>query len=101
LRTVSIIPGMETRAGADGDEERTLGIAEPQPRVVLELLERVAHLRPHAVGERAPRPVVRRPRLGGDREARRHGNAEVGHLGELAALAAEKVAHDGRAFRLA
>jgi len=34
-------------------------------------------------------------------KAGRDGDPEIGHLGELAALAAEKVAHDGRAFRLA
>jgi hypothetical protein len=42
-------------------------------------------------------PVMRRR----DREARRHRQAEIGHLGEPRALAAEEVAHLGAAFGLA
>ena len=37
--------------------------------------------------------VVERADVGGDREARRHRQAGVGHLGEAGALAAERVAH--------
>ena len=35
------------------------------------------------------------------REAGRHGQADVGHLGEVGALAAEQVLHLGVAVRLA
>ena len=39
--------------------------------------------------------------LGGDGEAGRHRQAEIGHLGKARALAAEQVAHLGRALGLA
>ena len=45
--------------------------------------------------------VVVRADRGGDGEARRHRQAEVGHLGEVRALAAEQVLHAGAALRLA
>ena len=39
--------------------------------------------------------------FGGDGEARRHRQAEVGHFGEVGPLAAEQVAHRARALGLA
>ena len=45
--------------------------------------------------------VVVRADRGGDGEARRHRQAEVRHLGEVGALAAEQVFHAGAALRLA
>jgi hypothetical protein len=88
------------RAGSDGHEQRSLGITEADARGVLELLEILEDLLPQPVRQPAL-PGVFRPGLGGDREAGRDRDSEVGHLGELAALAAEKVAHQGGAFRLA
>ena len=91
----------DARAGTHRDEQGTARVAEAELRVLFQLLERGRHLIPQPFGKRAPRAVVGRPRLGGDREAGRDGNAEIGHLGELGALATEQVAHDGGAFRLA
>ena len=39
--------------------------------------------------------------LGGDGEARRHRQAEIGHFGKIRALAAEEIAHVGAPCRLA
>src|SRR3546814_19454667 len=45
--------------------------------------------------------VVRRAEFGRDGEARRHGQSEVRHFGEVRTLAAQEIAHRRRAFRLA
>ncbi len=89
------------RARPDGDEQRALWITKRQPRVVLELFEGGRDLVEETFGERAVAAVVRGPRLRRDREARRNRDAEVRHLGKLAAFAAEEVTHHGRAFSLA
>ena len=88
-------------AGANGDEERPPGIAEPQSGIVLELVETGLGLLPEPLREPAPAALVASPGLGRDREPGRDGNAEVGHLGEFTPLAAEQIAHEGRALRLA
>src|SRR5690606_15601345 len=49
----------------------------------------------------APVAVVEAADLGGDGEARRNGQAEARHLGEVRPLAAEKVGHAGAALGLA
>src|SRR5207247_9228972 len=81
-------------------EQRTLGITERESCGGLWLAVVLEHLLPEPVGPLSARFVVAGPRLDGDREAGRHLDPEVGHLGELTPLAAEEVAHQGGAFRL-
>ena len=91
----------DPRAGAHGQEERAPGVAELHARVGLQAPHGLADLLREPLGPPSTRLAVAGPRLRRDREARRHGNPEVGHLGEVAALAAEEVAHQGRALGLA
>ena len=80
------------RAGADGDEERVVGIAEALARLALEGADVLLDL---AVEARRQLPVgahVRTAGVGRDGEARRDRDAEPGHLGEAGALAAEQLA---------
>ena len=87
----------ERGAAADRDEQRIGRIAEPlaagflEPRQVAGhfLAQAVAH---DAVGEVADADVAR------DGEPRRHGHAEVRHLGEVRTLPAEDGLHVLRAF---
>src|SRR4030095_8306956 len=80
---------------------RPLRIAELELGVLLELGEVLEDLLPQPLGPLPPGAVVVRPCLRGDREAWRHRDAEGGQLGQLATLAAQQVAHQGGAFRLA
>src|SRR6266513_4917533 len=89
------------RARTDGDEERTLRVAEFQSAGGLELDEVLRHLLPEPLGRPTARPVVVRPSLRRNREAGRHRNAEVGHLRELASLSTQQVTHEGGALGLA
>ena len=81
----------ERRAGANGDEQRVGVVPEPLAHLPLERLEGDGDLVHQAVGEVIAAGHVRLARLGGDRESRRNGEAEVRHLGEVGALAAEQV----------
>ena len=87
-------------AGADGDEQRVLVVAERLAGVLLQALERVGDLVGHAVGLFLVGLHVRDAGLGGDREAGRHpvGAEDAGHLRHVRALAAEQVAHVLRAL---
>lgn len=80
----------ELRAGADGDQQRVVGLTELLAHLLLEGVE----VRTDLVAKR-PRLLaaveVDLARLGGDGEARRDGQPEVGHLGEVGALPAEQV----------
>jgi hypothetical protein len=91
LRTVSIIPGIENFApGAHRHQQRVVGVAEPLAHRLLERGEVLGDL----LGEPAGWPPVLEvvpAGLGGDREPGRHRQPEVGHLGEVGALAAEQV----------
>ena len=90
----------ELRAGADGDEQRILGVAELLARLLLDDAQRREHLIPHPLGEgfAAVGAVVGVAGLGGDGKAGRHRQPGVGHLGDARALAAEQVAHLGVAL---
>src|SRR5207344_580965 len=66
---------------------------------LLEPLEVLQDLLPEPVRPLALGALAVDPGLRGDGEAGGHRDAEVGHLGQLAALAAEQVPHHGRAFR--
>ncbi len=82
----------ELRAGTHADEQRVSRVAEASAHLLLELGDVLRHL----VGEAARPPSVHvgAAGVGGDREARRHGQAEHrGHLGEVCPLAAQQVLH--------
>ena len=89
------------RARAHRHEQRVLRIAEAaagEPAHIGESrLDLAFQLR--RIG--AVMRVVIGADLGRDREAGRHGQAEIGHLGEVGALAAEEVAHARLALGLA
>ena len=85
-------------AGADGDEEGVLGVAERLADRFLELLQVLFDLEPDGLGDLLPVLVVERADLGRDRESRRDGQADPGHLGQVGALAAEDVLHLHIAF---
>ena len=80
----------DCRAGADRDEQRVGRVSEALPRLLLEPRDVVVHLGPERLGHLARRH--RRPTgVGGDREARRNGNPEGGHLREPDAFPAEEL----------
>ena len=90
---MSIIPGIEiaaperteTRSGSPGSPKRLPVFSSSEVRCALDLgLEAVREL-PAALR-------VRAARVGRDREAGRNGHAELGHLRQPDALAAEQVA---------
>ena len=84
--------------GTDGDEQRIFRIADLLSDTVLKietiLVDRVENaFRPYVAGV-----GVLHARLTGNRESRRNGKADVGHLGEVRALAAERRLHGGVAL---
>ena len=84
-------PGHRDRgAGADADQQRVAGLAEPASHRLLERGEVLVDLAGQAVGQVAGLEVGAAG-LGRDREPGRHREPEVGHLGEVRALAAEQV----------
>jgi hypothetical protein len=87
----------ELRTGADGDQQRVVGLAEPLAPLLLQCGEVLGHLVGEAVGFPAL-TQVRAAGVGADDEPRRHRQAEVRHLGEVRALAAEQILHLGFAF---
>jgi hypothetical protein len=88
-------------AGAHRDEKRILRIAEGAAGKPSDEGEGGLDLGLKIVGIGAAVVVVIGADLGGDGEAGRHRQSEVGHLGEVRALAAEEVLHPGLALRLA
>ena len=89
---MSIIPGIEIAApGADGHEQRVVAVAEALPGLLLER----GHVRVDLLFEPVRHPAaaahVRAARLGRDREAGRHGDAQLGHLRQPDPLAAQKL----------
>ena len=83
----------ELGARADRDEERIGGVAEALAGPGLDLLDRHEDVVPEPVGELLAGREVVVAGLGRDREAGRHREPRVGHLGQAGALAAEQVAH--------
>lgn len=80
----------ELGAGADGDQQRVVGLAELLGHPRLKGVE----VRTHLVAQRGrllTTAEVDLARLGGDGEARRDGEPEIGHLGEVGTLPAEQV----------
>ena len=93
LRTVSIMPGIENLP-PDRTETSNGSAGSPSRRPIASSIarSRIRHLSCQRLrfgtgGE------VGATGLGGDGEARRYRQAEVGHLGEVGALAAEQVLH--------
>ena len=82
----------DRRARAHGDEERVVRIAEALAGLLLERGQVALDLGLEAVRELAAALRVRAAGVGRDREAGRNGHAELGHLREPDALAAEQVA---------
>jgi hypothetical protein len=89
------------RTGAHGDQQGAFRVAESHPHGPLDPLERRQRRIPHAGRVFLPQLVVLHASFCGDGESRRNGNAQVGHLGQAGAFAAQQFFHVGRAFRLA
>jgi len=89
----------ELGARADRDEQRIGRVAEAFAAQALDLLDRIEHVLPQAVGQLFASREVVVAGLGRDREAGRHGQPGRRHLGQARALAAEQVAHRRAALR--
>ena len=89
------------RAGADGDQQRLAGVAELAADGLLHAGQILGHRRFQLRGVRLAVRVKVRADLGGDGESRRDGDADVGHLGQARAFAAEDVLHRRVAFGVA
>ena len=74
------MPGMDARAGAHGDQQRVAGIAEGAAHGGFNFSNAVFHLRGQCVGEVLARVIIGHAHVGGDREARRHWQAELAHV---------------------
>mmetsp|Transcript_10773 Transcript_10773/g.25221 ORF Transcript_10773/g.25221 Transcript_10773/m.25221 type:complete len:521 (+) Transcript_10773:143-1705(+) len=81
------------RAGAHRDEEGLVGVAKLHLHLPLDLLHPREHVVPHARGEFLASSVVVVADLRRDCEPGRHGEPDLGHLGEVRALPPEEVAH--------
>ena len=85
-------------AGADGDQQGIFLVAELLAGDFLHLDDILHDLRLDLVVDLLPVLVVLGTRLGGDGKALGHGQADVGHLGQIGALAAQELAHIGVAL---
>ena len=102
MSTVSIMPGIEARPPERTDTSSGF-LASPNalPVELADMVQRLFDLRLQflRIG------FVVRVKIGADRgrngEARRHRQAEIGHLGEIGALAAQQIAQARFAFGLA
>ena len=89
------------RARAHRDEQRVCRIAESLAGLLLQLRQRARNFR---LQPRRPGPaglVIGDAHSRRDRESRRHRQAQLRHLGEVGALAAQQVLHRGIAIRRA
>jgi hypothetical protein len=89
------------RPRAHRDQERIAAVAEPLAGDAADLDQGGVNLRTKLSGISFVVGVELRADRGRDGEARRHRQAEIGHLGEPRALATEEVAHAGAALGLA
>jgi len=85
-------------AGADGDQQGVLGVAELLAGDALHLLHVLHDLGEDAAVDLLAVLIVLGAGLGGDGEALGHGQADVGHLGQVGALAAQQLPHVGVAL---
>ena len=88
-------------AGAHRDQQRVFRIAERLVGELADIIERLVDLRLQLLRIGLVVGVEVGADRGRNREARRHRQAEIGHLGEIGALAAEQVAQAGFALGLA
>jgi hypothetical protein len=87
------MPGIEPRAGTHRDEQRILVIAERAAGQLADMGERGIDLARKLIRILFAVGIEVSADFGRDREAGRHRQTEIGHLGEVGALAAEKIAH--------
>ena len=80
-------------AGTNGNEQRIFGIANALADTLLEVEAILLNGIERAFGPRVIRVCIFHTGLAGDGEARRHGQANEGHFGEVRALAAKDVLH--------
>ena len=86
------------RAGAHGNQERILQVAEFLAADLLGLGQSGVNLLDDILADGLAVLIVAGASLGGDGEALRHRKTDLGHLGKVRALAAQQVAHAGVAF---
>jgi len=85
-------------AGADGNEQRIVEVAELLAGDLLHLFHILHDLGEDLVVDLAAVLIILGAGLGGDGEALRDRQADVGHLGQVRALTAEQLAHIGVAL---
>ena len=83
----------EFGARADGDQQRIYDITKLLAGLLLDMMEGLDRLFPHAVGKPLARGVVGIAGLRGDGEPGRHGQPGVGHFGNAGALAPQQITH--------
>ncbi len=83
----------ELGAGAAGNQQRILRVAELLTGGLLGCLERQQGLLPHPRRELLPARKVGIAGLGGDGEPGGHGHTDAGHLSQIGALAAQQGPH--------
>ena len=86
------------RAGAHGNQERILQVAELLAADLLGLGQSGVNLLDNILADGLAILIVAGASLGGDGKALRHRETDLGHLGKVRALAAQQVAHAGVAF---
>ena len=84
--------------GADGDQERVFRITKGLSGLLLQRCESGLDLCIERCGIIALKLVIGGANGCSDREARRHRQAQLGHLSEVCALAAQQVFHGGVAI---
>ena len=85
-------------AGAHGDQQGVLGVAELLAVLLLQNGQLLQNLSLNVVVDAATVLIVLSTGLGGDGEALGYGHARVGHLSQVGALAAQQLPHVAVAF---
>ena len=82
-------------AGAHREEQRILAGTEAADALTLQPFQGIKHFGLESLGELSPVSIIGAALLGREGEPRGHGDAESRHLGQVAALASQKVTHQG------